>query len=568
MSSYLTARILKRVNQEFGRGNAAESHLRKLSKAVEQSPESIVITDQHGIIEFVNDSLVRTSSYSRDELIGNNPRILQSGKTPPETYRNLWAALRMGKVWTGEFINLRKDGREYTEFAIISPIRQADGNITHYVAVMDDVTEKKNIAHELQQYRNHLLELVKERTFELEAERDRSAAAMRAKSEFLANMSHEIRTPLNAVIGFAGLCLQLELPARGRDYISKISMSAESLLGIVNDVLDVSKMEAGKLEFEHIAFDLGEVLERVNTLFNLKAADKGIALTMDCAPQVPARLLGDPLRLGQVLINLMGNAIKFTKAGSIGLRVGVRSSDLESVTLEFAVRDSGIGMSAQQLGNLFTAFTQADSSTTRQYGGTGLGLTISKQLVARMQGLIEVQSDVDVGSCFSFTARFGLPQQTDVTVFLGQAPQLLAAPDLRGRRILLVDDNDFNREIGLAQLALTGATVDTAENGALAVAAVNQHHYDLVLMDIQMPVLNGYGATRILRTSWPDLPIVALTAHAMTDEKDRVLAAGMNDILTKPVLLHLLYATLCRLLQRPSSTPHEPTHKEIEPCQN
>jgi CheY-like chemotaxis protein len=264
----------------------------------------------------------------------------------------------------------------------------------------------------------------------------------------------------------------------------------------------------------------------------------------------------------------MGNAIKFTKAGSIGLRVGVRSSDLESVTLEFAVRDSGIGMSAQQLGNLFTAFTQADSSTTRQYGGTGLGLTISKQLVARMQGLIEVQSDVDVGSCFSFTARFGLPQQTDVTVFLGQAPQLLAAPDLRGRRILLVDDNDFNREIGLAQLALTGATVDTAENGALAVAAVNQHHYDLVLMDIQMPVLNGYGATRILRTSWPDLPIVALTAHAMTDEKDRVLAAGMNDILTKPVLLHLLYATLCRLLQRPSSTPHEPTHKEIEPCQN
>ena len=658
--------------------DAREHQLRKLSQAVDQSPESIVIVDQQGRIEYVNDSFVQISGYSREELIGQDPKMLQSGKTPVETYRTMWNALKQGNAWSGEFCNRRKDGSEYYEFANISPIREADGSISHYVAIKEDVTEKKRMGRELDQHRHHLEELVASRTAELEVERDRTAEAARVKGDFLANMSHEIRTPINAVMGFANLCLQLDLPARGRDYVNKISISAESLLGVVNDVLDVSKMEAGKLEMECIEFDFGEVLERVSSLFKLKAAEKGVELAIGSAPQVPERLLGDPFRLGQVLTNLMSNALKFTDTGSISLLVEALTSDQDAVTLSFAVRDSGLGMTPQQLGGLFTAFTQADSSVTRKYGGTGLGLAISKQLVERMHGQIHVESDAGVGTCFSFTARFGLakddaaaqssPQgltgrrvlvvedndamrtlftrnaadfgcevealasgeaalarlqggaefdivlldwhlpgldglatarslravgnpipiilitggepevarakmgKGDIQGFLskpmtrstlhdtmfnvlrGQATQAkisaqpLAAPDLIGRRILLVDDNDFNREIGLAQLEATGATVDTAENGALAVAAVSQQTYDLVLMDIQMPVMDGYSAARILRKSWPDLPILALTAHAMVEEKDRVQAAGMNDILTKPVLPKLLYAALSRWL--------------------
>ena len=678
LSVLLSVALIWDIRAAGKKRDAREHQLRKLSQAVEQSPESIVITDVQGQIEFVNDSFVHISGYRREELIGQNPKLLQSGKTPAETYRSMWSALRQGGAWTGEFCNRRKDGSEYFEFVNISPIREADGSTTHYVAIKEDVTEKKRMGRELDQHRHRLEELVASRTAELEVERDRAAEADRVKGEFLANMSHEIRTPINAVMGFANLCLQLDLPARARDYVNKISISAESLLGIVNDVLDVSKMEAGKLEMECIAFDFGAVLEQVSNLFKLKAQEKGVELAIGSAPQVPERLLGDPFRLAQVLNNLMSNALKFTDAGSISLLVEALASDDDGVTLSFAVRDTGIGMTQQQLGSLFTPFAQADSSVTRKYGGSGLGLTISRQLVERMQGEIQVVSEAGVGTCFGFTARFGLasdklceepsPQglqgkrvlvvedndamrtlltrnavdfgcdvealesgeaalarlqsgarfdlllldwhlpgldglaiahslravgnpipiilitgsepdvargktgkgdiqaflskpltrstlhDTMVNVLLGQAIRVkeisnaTVAPNLCGRRILLVDDNDFNREIGLAQLEATGATVDIAENGAVAVAAVSQQTYDLVLMDIQMPVMDGYSAARILRKSWPDLPILALTAHAMVEEKDRVRDAGMNDILTKPVLPKLLYAALNRWL--------------------
>ncbi len=700
LAAVFSTLIAKEIHAGADQRRAGASQVRKLSQLVEQNPDSILIANLQGQIEYVNDSFVRISGYSRGELIGKNPRVLQSGKTPNETYHAMWSSLRQGLAWSGEFCNRRKDGSEYFEFAIISPIRDTDGSISHYCAIKEDVTEKKRLGQELDQHRHRLEELVALRTAELVVERDRTEAAARIKGDFLSNMSHEIRTPINAVMGFANLCLQQDLSARSRDYVNKISVSAESLLGIVNDVLDVSKMEAGKLEMECIAFDFGEVLERVSNLFKLKAAEKGVELAIGSAPQVPERLLGDPFRLGQVLINLMSNALKFTDTGSISLLVETLASEDDAVTLRFEVRDTGVGMTPQQLSTLFTAFTQADNSVTRKYGGTGLGLSISKQLVERMQGQIHVESDAGVGTCFSFTARFGLAGDNlseessplglngkrmlivedndamrillsrnaadfgcaiealdsgeaalarlqdgaqfdlmlmdwhlpgldglaiarnlravgnpipiilisgsepevaraltgkgDIQAFLpkpltrstlydtmlnvlsGHATQVRirvqppAAPDLSGRRILLVDDNDFNREIGLAQLEMTGASVDTAENGALAVAAVGQQAYDLVLMDIQMPVMDGYSAARILRTSHPNLPILALTAHAMVEEKERVQAAGMNDILTKPVLPKLLYAALSRWLAQgavaaPSSAATLPMPPEPSP---
>ena len=669
----------RRAQQLAEEMKGREAQLQKLSLAVEQSPESIVITDLEGRIEYVNAAFVAVSGYSREEAIGENPRILNSGKTPGANHRAMWDALGAGRPWQGEFFNRRKDGSEYVEFAIVTPMRQTDGRITHYVATKEDITEKKRIGAELEQHRHHLEALVSSRTAELKIERDHTERAGRAKSEFLANMSHEIRTPINAVVGFAHLCLKLDLPARGRDYVSKIGVAAQSLLGIVNDVLDLSKIDAGKLELESLAFSLDEVLEKVAGLFSLKAREKGVELVIAALPGIPERLLGDPLRLGQVLINLVGNALKFTERGEVRLLVKPEAVGAATASLRFEVRDTGIGMTPQQRESLFAAFSQADSSTTRKYGGSGLGLAISKQLVERMQGELGVQSEAGVGSCFSFSARFGvaagaaapmpahstlsgtrvlvvddnadirkllsanmktfgcrveavesgeralasfnagdgydlivmdwhLPgidglvtarrmrsagssapvilitggeaelarsqaEAGDIQAFLPKpvsrstlydsmvtALGALAAPlppavvdpietvDLAGARILLVDDNDFNRQIGRELVEITGATVDTAEDGAQAVAAVTEGRYDLVLMDLQMPVMDGYTAARILREHSPGLPILALTAHALSEERARVLAAGMNDMLTKPILPAALYAMLARWL--------------------
>ena len=657
-----------------------ESQLQKLSQAVEQSPESIVITDLEGKIEYVNAAFIAVTGYSLDEVIGRNPRILGSGKTPSESYRTMWDTLADGRIWKGEFLNRRKDGSEYDEFAIVTPIRQPDGRITHYVATKEDITEKKRIGAELDQYRHHLEELVAHRTAELEFERDRTASASLAKNDFFTNMSHEIRTPINAVVGFAHLCLQLDLPARGRDYVSKIGVAAQSLLGIVNDVLDLSKIEAGKLELESVVFSLDEVLEKVAGLFNLKAREKGLELVIAALPGIPEHLLGDPLRLGQVLINLVGNALKFTERGEVRLMVNPEAVGATVASLRFEVRDTGIGMTPPQRESLFATFSQADSSITRKYGGSGLGLAISKQLVEQMEGDLNAESEAGVGSCFSFNARFGVASEVaesvpirerstligtrvrvvddndatrklfsvniktfgcrvdavesgeaalarleagtgfdlvimdwrlpgldglatvrrmraaadgtpvilitggetelarakaeagDIQAFLAKpvsrstlydsmltALGAFAAPlppaleriptvDLTGARILLVDDNDFNRQIGRELVEITGAAVDTADDGAQAVAAAAEGRYDLVLMDLQMPVMDGYTAARILRERSPGLPILALTAHAMSQERARVLATGMNDMLTKPILPANLYAMLARWL--------------------
>ncbi|MCX7141218.1 MAG: ATP-binding protein [Proteobacteria bacterium] len=451
-----------------------EAQLQKLSQAVEQSPESIVITDLEGRIEYVNAAFTAVSGYGRDEVIGENPRILNSGKTPGASYAAMWQALAQGEPWRGEFCNRRRDGGEYVEFAIVTPMRQADGRITHYVATKEDITEKKRIGAELDQHRHHLEELVARRTAELEIERERTERAGRAKSEFLANMSHEIRTPINAVVGFAHLCLKLELPARGRDYVSKIGVAAQSLLAIVNDVLDLSKIDAGKLELESVVFSLDEVLEKVAGLFSLKANEKGVELVIAALPGIPERLLGDPLRLGQVLVNLVGNALKFTERGEVRLLVKAEAVGAAEARLRFEVRDSGLGMTPQQRASLFTAFGQADSSITRKYGGSGLGLAISKQLVERMQGELSVQSEAGAGSCFSFSARFGV----------AAAAAVPAHSALSGTRVLVVDDNADVRKLFSVNMKTFGCRVEAVASGELALAGLDAgDDYDLIVMD-------------------------------------------------------------------------------------
>ncbi|MBI4756825.1 MAG: PAS domain S-box protein [Betaproteobacteria bacterium] len=538
----------------------AEEQLRKLWLAVEQSPNGVVITDLDGRIEHVNEAFTHISGYERAEVLGRNPRMFHSGQTPTATYAALWEGLRAGRTWQGEFINRRKDGTVHIEFARISPVRQPDGHITHYLSVLEDITERKRVGAELDRHRHHLEELVAERTVELAAAREAAEAASRAKSTFLANMSHEIRTPMNAIIGLAHLLRREIAEPRQQAQLRKVSEAANHLLQIINDILDISKIEAGRLSLEHTDFELARTLETVVELVREDARAKGLDIRTDIDPALAGTLRGDPLRLGQILLNFTGNAVKFTERGGITLRAQRVEDQGADVLVRFEVVDTGIGITQEQKARLFNAFEQADGSTTRKYGGTGLGLAISRRLAQLMGGEVGVQSHPGDGSTFWFTARLGPGGGVVPTLAADHgrcdAEEILAR-EYGSARLLLAEDNLVNQEVARELLAEAGLAVDVADNGAQAVEMARQTPYDLILMDVQMPVMDGLEATRAIRRlpGRQDTIILAMTANAYDDDRQRCLDAGMNDHVGKPVDPDVLYGALLKWLSGRGGRP-------------
>ncbi len=500
---------------------------------IESNIDALMTTDPAGIITDVNKQMEALTGCTRDELIG---APFKNYFTDPERAEaGINRVLREKKVTDYELTACARDGKQTVVSYNATTFYDRNRTLQGVFAAARDVTEGKRVEVELQQAKAM------------------AETASQTKSDFLASMSHEIRTPMNAIIGIAELLAKTSLTPEQDKYVQIFRRAGDNLLNIINDILDLSKVEASQLELEHTEFSLDDLLQKVTEMVGIRAQEKGLTLRCEIAPDVSTHRVGDPNRLRQVLLNLMGNAVKFTEKGEVALRVSAALPN----GLRFTVSDTGIGIPHDKLGAVFERFMQADSSTTRRFGGTGLGLTISKRLVELMGGTIDVRSEVGKGSVFSFALSLEICAQraADGVVSPGAGAELPLAP----LRILLVEDSSDNRIIAMAYLKDTPYQVDVAENGAVACERFETGHYDLVLMDRQMPVMDGLTATRNIR-QWElshrlaPTPIVALTASALKNDQELFVAAGCTAYLTKPIKQAALLQAIRLHTQAPPST--------------
>jgi PAS domain S-box-containing protein len=504
--------------------------------------EGVYGADVDGICSFINPAGLCLLGLTEAEVLGKDCHALfhhtraDGTPYPPEDCPT-WQTARDGKPRRHEDIFWRKNGESLPVRLTVTPTRR-NGTITGTVVVFADISERVRSHKELETHRLQLEQQVRQRTRQLEIARHEAESASRSKSAFLANMSHEIRTPLNAVLGMVHL-LRRDAPTLEQiDRLDKIDFAAQHLLAVINDILDFSKIEAGKLQLDETQVDIDSILKRVVSVLGERVREKGLELHVE-SDKFEHSLIGDPTRITQCLINYAGNAIKFTERGSITIKVRRISESSSGVRLHFEVADTGIGIPEDAIGRLFGIFEQADSSTSRKFGGTGLGLAITRRLAELMGGSVGVSSKPGQGSRFWFTAT--LKPGDDAmdalrSTFAGLTPQAVQ-DSLAGRHLLVVEDEAINREIALELLSEYGLTADTAENGLQALELIGKQHYDLVLMDMQMPKMDGLEATRQIRLQpqLARLPIIAMTANAFAEDRERCLAAGMNDFLSKPV---------------------------------
>ena len=515
---------------------------------IESNIDALMTTDPAGIITDVNKQMEALTGCTRDELIG---APFKSYFTDPERAEAGIKRVLSEKSLTDYELTARaRDGKQTIVSYNATTFYDRNRTLQGVFAAARDVTEGKRVEMELKQAK-------------VAAE-----SASRTKSDFLASMSHEIRTPMNAIIGIADLLAKTTLTSEQDKYVQIFRRAGDNLLNLINDILDLSKVEASQLELERTGFSLDDHIEIVMEMVEPKAREKGLRLTHEFADNVPRQLIGDPTRLRQVLLNLLGNAIKFTESGEVSLRIKVNSDSSIPASLKFIVSDSGIGIPAEKLDQVFERFIQADTSTTRRFGGSGLGLTISKRLVELMGGRIWVESEVEKGSMFAFAVPFEIwlgANRSDVE-------ETGAAEDvpLAALRILLAEDSPDNCTITMAYLEETPYTIDIAETGAMACKMFIAGDYDLVLMDRQMPVLDGLAATRTIR-AWEQaegrkaVPIIALTASALKGDREMCLAAGCTAFLTKPIRQDVLLQAI-KEHTSPDNDPSRRVSVRFEPA--
>ncbi|MBU1664160.1 MAG: PhnD/SsuA/transferrin family substrate-binding protein [Gammaproteobacteria bacterium] len=556
---------MRRVNRRLRDALAEAERLALRDALLESLGEGVIGIDKAGNITFINATALANLGFTREEALGCDMHRLThhhhpDGRAYPREECPIFTTLHSGQPYSGEQWYFRKNGEGFPVNLNAQPIVDAAGQIQGVVTAFQDITQEKRNLDELARYRLHLEDVVARRTAELASAMTAAEAANQAKSAFLANMSHEIRTPMNAIVGLTYLLLRDVRDAGQQSRLAKVSTAAKHLLGIINDILDFSKIEAGKLTLESTDFSLEQVLGGVTHLIEDKLREKGLVLRREIDPALSGVLRGDPTRLAQVLLNYLSNAVKFTEQGQITLRARLLEEDEAGLHLRFEVEDTGIGIPADRLPRLFQSFEQADGSTTRKYGGTGLGLAISRRLAQLLGGQAGAESQPGQGSTFWFTARVRRGNAPTGTLDAGRlmpAPTGSLLATLRGRRVLLVEDNLINQEVALDLLQEVGIRADLARDGREAVDKARGHDYELILMDVQMPVMDGLAATAAIRRlpGYSTAPILAMTASVFVEEQNQCLEAGMNDLVPKPVDPEALFAALAKWLPERRDSP-------------
>jgi len=557
---------MRRINRRLRDALAEAERLALRDALLESLGEGVIGIDKAGNITFINATALANLGFTREEALGCDMHRLThhhhpDGRAYPHEECPIFTTLHSGQPYSGEQWYFRKNGEGFPVSLNARPIVGAEGQIQGVVTAFQDITQEKHTLDELARYRHHLEDLVARRTAELANAMTVAEAANQAKSAFLANMSHEIRTPMNAIVGLTYLLRRDVRDAGQQSRLTKVAAAAKHLLGIINDILDFSKIEAGKLTLESTDFSLEQALAGVSNLVEDRLREKGLVLRREIDPALSGMLRGDPTRLSQVLLNYLSNAVKFTEQGQITLRARVLEEDDAGLLLRFEVEDTGIGIPGERLTRLFQSFEQADSSTTRKYGGTGLGLAISRRLAQLMGGQAGAESRPGQGSTFWFTARMRRSNAPTGTL---DSPPALPAPagnllaTLRGRRVLLVEDNLVNQEVALDLLQEVGIRADLAGDGREAVEKARRHDYELILMDVQMPVMDGLAATAAIRRLPRHVatPILAMTASVFVEEQKQCREVGMNDLVPKPVDPEALFAALARWLPARQDASH------------
>lgn len=509
-----------------------EEEMEKLATAATKSFNAVTIIDSEGKIEWVNEGYTALTGYTLDEVKGTLiSKEENTGFAENKVY--LENVLRDRKPLTFESRNHSKNGEKYWTITTLTPVIGAKGEVERIIAIDSDITLRKQMEEKI-----------------LEASQE-AKNSLRIREQFLANMSHEIRTPMNAIVGFTGLVLKTSLTPEQKKYLNVIKTSGQNLLVIINDILDFSKIQSGKVHFEQTGFNLHKIISSVIELMLPRSLEKQINLITVNDPGIPEYLVGDPTRLAQILNNLIGNAIKFTERGIIKLTTLVTKKSKGNIEITFSVSDTGIGIPEDKLNSIFDYFTQASPETTRKYGGTGLGLTIVKELVEQQGGSIRVKSKLNEGAEFTFNLPFCTEKETPHPFTNTQEPVYSSACSEK-LNILLVEDNDFNVMLAEKVLKDWQWKVDIAKDAFIALDKIQKKNYDLVLMDIQLPDMDGYEATRKIRSDFPgdkkNIPIIAMTAHALRGEEEKCLEAGMNGYISKPFDPKNLYTKIVSTL--------------------